>query len=495
MRRTGPLNRKLIGVVALALIGSACTIQGPRVVLEGAGGAGPGGALPITGGSFDPGKAGTGGGGSFGGGKIGGGGSTDKSNDKSCAGKSTAPGVTGKTIKLGSTFAISGPVSNISGPIKKGVEAYINNVNATGGINGRKLEFKFYDDGWDAQRGKAKIKQLVEQDKVFILVSVPSSNGLDAAAGYLDQKGIPVLGTSGLIETQFKAKMQWPIGTSSRSAQRIGLMNASRKKAKTLGIIWLDLLAGYEARDALKEALKVGFEGFKTASLVADRRISISEPSFETVWNDVQNQARNNGVSDGRPDYIFLAIDPTNAIKAMQAAERLAFRPKIGWGGSAPLFLDLVLRDAPYAVKTGLEAATSFFPPLGEYLNNPAVQTYTKTVRKYYADVDLNNPYLEGGYAAAAFALDILKKVGTCLTRAAVIAAANSVSNYSAAGLTNPLSYGPLGSAPGHYGNTYGLIVQATKKGEFGCTRSFGCWRVNAASASQPFFQDPTPGK
>lgn len=491
MSRIGRLNRKLALGIVLVLAGTACTIKGPKIVIEGSGTA-AGGPGPVA-----TGPAGQGtiiGGVRGGGGTLGG--PTSGPEAEACKGKATDVGVSANKIRLGSTFAISGPVSNISGPILKGVQAYLNEVNATGGVNGRKIEFKYYDDGWDAQRGKAKIKQLVEQDKVFMLVSVPSSNGLDAATQYLDQKRVPVLGTSGLIETQFRAQMQWPIGTSTRSAQRIGLVDAvQRLKAKTFGIVWLDLLAGYEAREALKKALANGFQGLTPKALVADRRIGISEPSFEAVWNDVQNQARNNGVSDGKPDYIFLAIDPTNAIKAMQAAKRLGFRPKIGWGGAAPLFLDLVLKDAPYAVETGLQAGTSFFPPIGQFLKNPGVQQYTKTVRKYYADVDLNNPYLEGGYAGAALAVDVLKKAGPCLTRAAVIAAANSISGYSAANLTNPLAYSAQGQGAGHYGNTYGLIVRAVKNGVEGCTRSFGCWSVVQASSSDPFYKDPSPGE
>lgn len=491
-RDSGSARRRVALALVLGLIGSACTIKGPQVVITGTGGGG--GAPALSNGTPVPGS--TVGGTKFGGGKIGGGGGGEIVADDSCAGKATDVGVTKDTIRLGSTFAISGPVSNISGPILKGVQAYLNEVNAQGGVNGRKVEFKFYDDGWDAQRGKSKIKQLVEQDKVFMLVSVPSSNGLDAATGYLDQKRVPVLGTSGLIETQFKAKMQWPIGTSTRSAARIGLTDATKRlKAKTFGIVWLDLLAGFEARDAIKKAMAEGFLGLNAKSLVADRRISISEPSFESVWNDVQKQARDNGVADGRPDFIVLAIDPTNAIKAMQAAERLGFRPKLGWGGAAPLFLDLVLRDAPYAVKTGMMAGTSFFPPVGNFVNQPAVKEYIRVVRKYFADVDLNNPYLEGGYAGAALAIDVLKKVGTCVTRDRVIKVADSLQNHAPAGLTNPMSFSPAGTNPGHYGNTYGLVVQAVPKGTAGCTRAIGCWNVIPASGSDPFYQDPTPGK
>ncbi|MGH2830368.1 MAG: ABC transporter substrate-binding protein [Actinomycetota bacterium] len=489
MRRAGRIDRRLAVVAVLTLVGTACTIRAPRIVLQGQGGSGAGvDGVPLS----NPTAQSSGfGGAQFGGQQLGGG----TKNPEQCKGKSTDVGITGSTIKLGSTFAISGPVSNISGPILKGVQAYINKVNAEDGVNGRLIDFKYYDDGWDAQRGKAKIKQLVEQDKVFMLISVPSSNGLDAASSYLDAKRVPVIGTSGLIETQFRSHMQWPIGTSTRSSTRIGLLDVTQRlHAKTIALVWLDLLAGYEAKDAMEKALARGFAGLNSRSLVATRRISISEPTFESVWNDIQRQARDNGVADGRPDYIFLAIDPTNAIKAMQAAQRLGYRPKLGWGGAAPLFLDLVLKDAPYAVETGLIAGTGFFPPIAEFAGMAPVQEFTRTVQKYYADVDVANPYLQGGYAGAALAIDLLKNIGPCLDRASVIAAANSLSNYSAAGLTKPLTYRPLRTGPQHYGNTYGLVVQATRQGQHGCTRAIGCWRWIRSPRPDGWYQDPEPG-
>jgi branched-chain amino acid transport system substrate-binding protein len=497
MRRKTRVDRRIvIAVVSLALTASACTITGPRVTLEGAGGVGPGNGLVAGNGSTS--VLGT---------KITGSNSSFNSSvsgivatgaaAQACVGKNTDVGITGDTIKLGSTFAISGPVSSISGPILKGVLAYINDVNANGGINGRKIDFTYYDDGWDAQRGKAAIKKLVEQDKVFSLVAVPSSNGLDAATNYLEQARVPAIGTTGLIESQFRSPMIWPIGASSRSAVRIGLMDAvGRLHAKTFAILWLDLLAGEEAHDALIKSLQSGFMGLKPEALVADRRININEPSFEQVWNDIQQQARNHGVADGKPDYVLLAIDPTNAIKAMQGARNLLFKPMVGWGGSAPLFLDLVPEQAPYAIETGLYAGTAFFPPVAEFANMPAVQTYVQTVNKYYAGVDLNNPYLEGGFAGAALAVSLLKTAGPCLTRETIIKLANAVSKLSAAGLTNPLTFQPYGTGVSHYGNVSGLVVQLTPSGQNGCNNSKGfCWTPIHASSNNPFYVDPYPGQ
>jgi branched-chain amino acid transport system substrate-binding protein len=482
--RLGDSTPLRIGVAAaaLAITASGCSIQAPdvRLVGEGAGGGGPV-VLPsgvASGGSFA--------GGSFGGGSFGG---AAAGATGACVGKATDTGVTGNTIKLGSTFAISGPVSSISEPIKKGVLAYFNEVNATGGIYGRKIVLKSYDDGWDAQKGKGLIKKLVEQDKVFALTTVPSSNGLDAATSYLEARRMPVFGSSGLIESQFRSPMIWPIGTGTRSAARIGESDVvNRLGAKSVAVVWLDLLAGLEAREAYEEALPHDL-------LAADKHISLSEPDFSTVWADVKKQVRDwqkkhGKTQDGIPDFVALLIDPTNAVKALQAARDLGFRPKIGWGGGAPLFLDLVLNSVAYASQTGLYAQTSFIPALPEYMSNPAVASYVKTVRKYFPGVDLLNPYLEGGYAGAALTVEILKRVGSCLTREKAIAAANSIVGWSAAGLTQPLTYRSFGQGQSHYGNVFILGVQAVKDS------GHGHWQVATQAGKQVgWTKDSSPGE
>jgi branched-chain amino acid transport system substrate-binding protein len=484
MRRNIPRGAKTaILSITMLLVASACSIQAPDVVLTGGGTGGAttgvttGAAATTTGattGGTAGGTAGTGGGTT---------GAAPNANDTSCVGK-VPPGTTGVSaneIKLGSTFAASGPVSSISGPIFKGVQSYFNKVNSEGGVFGRRIKLVWYDDGWDAQKGKSFIKKLVEQDRVFVLSVVPSSNGLDASASYLETKRMPVFGTSGLIESQFKSPMQWPVGTSTRSAARIGLIDAKNRQVSNFAIIWLDLLAGAEARDAIKKSAPSIFGKPLGDLLTAERRVSLSETDFGPVWATIQSDTagwqRDHGVSpaDGKPDFVIFAIDPTNTIKAMNAANQKNFKPRKGWGGGQPLFLNVVAQHQ-WARETGLFAGSSYYPP--QVGNVPAVQEYVKTVQKYYgSSVDTTNPFLEGGYAGAAMTIEIMKRSGSCLTRDKTIQVANSLTNYSPAGLTRPLSFKP----GDHYANTSYLIAQVQKDGS---------WKVVT-----DWIVDPTPGK
>ena len=480
MKPTKPRGARLtVLAIAILFILTGCSIQAPDVILNGGGTTG--GAVPGAGAT---GGAVPGGGGAVpgGGGALpGGGGSAPNASDTSCVGKAPFTGVAATEIKVGSTFASTGPVSSISGPIFKGVDAYFKSVNATGGTHGRRIKLVYYDDGWDAQKGKSLIKRLVEQDRVFVLTVVPSSNGLDAAASYLESKKVPVFGTSGLIESQFQSPMQWPVGTSTRSAARIGLVDAKNRGVTNVAMIWLDLLAGAEAADAVKDAIPSIFGKSVDKTLTAERRVSLSETSFDPVWASIQSDTRGwqqrNGVTpvDGRPDFVIFAIDPTNTIKAMNSARDKGFKPRKGWGGGQPLFLNLVAQHQ-WARSTGLFAGSSYYPP--QITSNPNVQKYVQTVQRYYgSSVDVTNPFLEGGYAGAAMTVDIFQRAGSCLTRDKVIQVANSLSGYSPAGLTRPLTF----KSGDHYANTSYIIAQV---------QSNGAWKVVT-----DWIVDPTPGK
>ncbi len=80
--------------------------------------------------------------------------------------KKYSDGVTDTEIKLGHTGPYSGPASAY-GTIGKGIEAYWKMVNDQGGINGRKINFITYDDGFSPPKTVEMVRKLVENDKVF----------------------------------------------------------------------------------------------------------------------------------------------------------------------------------------------------------------------------------------------------------------------------------------------------------------------------------------
>jgi ABC-type branched-subunit amino acid transport system substrate-binding protein len=239
-----------------------------------------------------------------------------------------------------------------------------------------------------------------------------------------------VIGTSGLVETQFKAPMQFPVGASTVVATHAGLKYINdRFKPRNVAIIYVDLLAGEYARKATEGAAsRLGFQ------VCSKQKVPLSQPDYGPVWLNVRSDCGDT------VDYVLLAIDPSSCIKAITAAKNQRFKPAKGWGGGAPLFLDLVVKGVG-AYGIGLGASTSFIPPVGKYLNEPAVKDYVETVRKYSpSGIDITNPYLEGGYVGAALAVEAFKRAGANLTRASVLNILNNLENWTI-GLSRPLTF------------------------------------------------------
>src|SRR5580658_6387374 len=84
------------------------------------------------------------------------------------AAKQYGPGVTDTEIKIGNTGPYSGPASSYS-TIPKCMAAYYRMVNDMGGVNGRKINFISYDDGYTPPKTVEMTRKLVEDDQVFLI--------------------------------------------------------------------------------------------------------------------------------------------------------------------------------------------------------------------------------------------------------------------------------------------------------------------------------------
>lgn len=110
------------------------------------------------------------------------------------AGHAAAQGVTGDTILIGQSAALSGPAQALGLEMKAGIEAYFGHVNAKGGVHGRKLILKSLDDGYEPNRAKANTTELIEKERVLALlgyVGTPTSN---AALPVFTEAKVPFIG-------------------------------------------------------------------------------------------------------------------------------------------------------------------------------------------------------------------------------------------------------------------------------------------------------------
>ena len=109
------------------------------------------------------------------------------------SGAAADPGITDKSITLGFTEPFTGPLAGNGLPLAKGIEAYMASVNASGGINGRQIVLKDYDNAYDPALAVQAARTMVEQDKVFAVFGSIGTPVNLAMRDYLAKNGVPNL--------------------------------------------------------------------------------------------------------------------------------------------------------------------------------------------------------------------------------------------------------------------------------------------------------------
>src|ERR671936_84300 len=129
------------------------------------------------------------------------------------AGASGTPGVAANQILIGGTIPLSGPASAYAS-VAKGADAYFKYVNDHGGVFGRKIKYKYVDDGYDPSQTIQKTRDLVQNDKVFAIYNTLGTETNLAIRSYLNQLGVPQLFVASGASTWGKdyKKYRWTIG-------------------------------------------------------------------------------------------------------------------------------------------------------------------------------------------------------------------------------------------------------------------------------------------
>src|SRR5213083_1929246 len=102
------------------------------------------------------------------------------------------PGASDTEIKIGHTNPYSGPASSY-GVIGKTETAFFTMINEQGGINGRKINFISYDDGYSPPKTVEQVRKLVENDEVLLLFNPLGTPSNTAIQKYLNGKKVPQL--------------------------------------------------------------------------------------------------------------------------------------------------------------------------------------------------------------------------------------------------------------------------------------------------------------
>ena len=102
-------------------------------------------------------------------------------------------GVTDTHIYFANSAAVSGPLAPVGGPFQSGMHAYIEMINAQGGVHGRLLEYLHVDDGFLPGDGVAALEGFIHDDEVFAIVGHFGTPVIGATFPTLVEIGIPTV--------------------------------------------------------------------------------------------------------------------------------------------------------------------------------------------------------------------------------------------------------------------------------------------------------------
>lgn len=103
------------------------------------------------------------------------------------------PAYAQESYVIGLTGAMTGPAAGTLGPAVEGLRLYVDKLNTSGGINGRKIQLILQDDSAEPSKAAANVKKLLSQDNVPVLVNSSLSSTYAPMLAETKRAGVPVL--------------------------------------------------------------------------------------------------------------------------------------------------------------------------------------------------------------------------------------------------------------------------------------------------------------
>jgi branched-chain amino acid transport system substrate-binding protein len=164
-------------------------------------------------------------------------------------------GGTGSSIKVGVITDSTGAAASGYQKTEIGIKAYVNAVNAQGGVNGHKIEYVMADSTSTPAGALTAAQKLVEKDKVFAIMSVTSD--LFGAEPYLLKQGVPVVGT-GFDGPEWTVKSNTNMFTANGVADPSAVFTTGGDTVKKIGGTTCGGVGYIESPSASKSAAAFG---------------------------------------------------------------------------------------------------------------------------------------------------------------------------------------------------------------------------------------------
>lgn len=353
------------------------------------------------------------------------------------------PGVTDKAIKVGVLGSLTGPLAIFGTGNLAGATIAFEEVNAAGGVNGRKIEWVSLDDESSPPKAIAAFKRLVDQEKVFAIFGPAASAVGQALIPSFKASSTPVFisvfSTPAVTEPTIKTVFR--TGPMNDRQQGIAIADyvVDHLKAQKIALIRQSDEYGKQGRDSVISRLK-------------ERQLSLTN---EEVFNvaDTDFTAQLTRTIQAAPDVLIIYGYPNPSAIITRQARQLGFKARIMGANSAGS------RKYPEIVGEAAAGTQNILTlevlPEGDA---PAAVKFRTAFEQRFPDLarqgrpDLGDVLAYGG--AQAF-IDGLKRAGSPLTQKGFIEALESLKNFET-GLTLPTTF----SATEREGNKAARIVE-----------------------------------
>jgi ABC-type branched-subunit amino acid transport system substrate-binding protein len=351
------------------------------------------------------------------------------------------PGASDTEINIGNTMPYSGPLASI-GTEGRCEAAFFRMVNSQGGINGRKINYISYDDGYSPPKTVEQTRKLVESDRVLLIFHGAGTPTQNAVRKYMNEKKVPQLfPNTGASKFADPEHFPWtmPFNPSYRGEGRIvaSYILAHHPGAK-IGVLYQNDDLGKDYLNGLKDGL-----ADKAASMIV--MAAPYEPTDPTVDSQIVS-LKSSGV-----DLFFNTGIQKMAAQAIRKAAEIGWRP-LHFLGSIGSSVGVVLKTAGFENSKGVISTFWWKDPTDPtWKYDIGYKEWVAFMDKYYPQGDKTDSSNGFAYIVSQALVQVLKQCGNDLTRENVMRQAVNLHHLALSMLlpgitvnTNPTDFRPI---------------------------------------------------
>src|SRR5438309_7727223 len=223
----------------------------------------------------------------------------------------------GNTVKIGVVTSLTGSNAAFGQAHKNGYTIALEEINAKGGLLGKKVELDYYDDQSRPDQAVQGVSKLVDQDHVPIILGAYSSESTRAIVPVVTQKQIPLIMPTAVADNVVETGSQWVFricaGSGSYASPTLDFLK-NNGDPKTLAIVYENTNFGQSNNKSMTGAAQAA--GLK---LVESEAYQASSPDYKSVLQRVKNK---------NPEVIYFASYLLDASTLMRQAEQVNLNPK-----------------------------------------------------------------------------------------------------------------------------------------------------------------------